>query len=80
MSAPDFSRYAACEIQNVGGERRLVRLHSRPMPSSEVLPWLVEQGLVKRTKIWDEDEGETFKHHGWGTTYCAAPWDRSVPR
>lgn len=76
----DLARYAACEMQKIEDEpMRLVRLHPEPMPAREVLSWLVENGYVKREPT-DDPDGNGWKHVGWGTTYCAAPFDRTVER
>lgn len=81
----DLSRYAACERQKVEGVYdkavtwRYVRLHAEPMHASDVLAWLVEQGHVKKVVADPGDEAE-FHYAGWGTTYFAVPWERSVER
>lgn len=89
----DISRYAAVECQKITPaeadeqpERRYVRLHDEPMDANDVLPWLEEQGLVSRIAETcadpecDHEHCDGYRLVGWGTTYFAVPWDRSVER
>lgn len=76
----DPSRYAACERQKVDDGWRYVRLHEEPMDAHECLPWLIEQGYVKRVPE-DHPGSETgFRLAGWGSTYFMVPWDKAVER
>lgn len=79
----DLARYAAVERQKVdGGYRsrtRYVRLHEEPMALRDVLPWLEAEGFVKCEPSADPD-GTGRAWRGWGSTYFAVPWEKSVPR
>lgn len=82
----DLSRYAPAEEQQTADGRRMVRLCDEPMPLSDVLPWLLEQGLVKRVDSICVDPECRHEHCdgyvyvGWGTTYFAAPFDKTEER
>lgn len=86
----DYEPYVPVERQKVEcGERgqagdeygwRYVRLTDGPMPSRECLPWLIENGYVKKVPD-DHPESETgYRLVGWGTTYFMCPWDKAVER
>lgn len=78
----DLQQYAACERQQFEGELitwRYVRLHEESMPVSDVLGWLIEQGYVRRELTDDPDSGGS-RYIGWGSTYFAVPWEKSVER
>jgi hypothetical protein len=82
----DFSRYAPAELQQTADGSRKVRLCDEPMPFDEVLPWLLEQGLVKRVEAicldpeCRHEHCEPYELTGWGTTYFAVPFDKTEPR
>lgn len=82
----DVARYAPAELQQTRDGSRMVRLCEEPMHMNEVLPWLLEQGLVKRIMAictdpeCSHEHCDGYVHTGWGTTYFASPFDKTEPR
>ncbi len=82
----DFSRYAPAERQETVDGSRMVRLCNEPMPVDDVLPWLLEQGLVKRLDavcvdpVCRHEQCDPSELTGWGSTYFAEPFDKTEPR
>lgn len=80
---------AECQnIRTTHGRRltRYVKLTDEPMLVHEVLPWLIERGLVKRVEERCTDPDCLHEHCdgyrlvGWGTTYFSVPPDAATVR
>jgi hypothetical protein len=65
MANPHIQVFYACELTDDG---RYIRLHDKPMRFSEILLWLVKQGLVTRRP--NPDGGHPV-YDGWGDRYHA---------
>lgn len=86
MTEIDLDRYAPAEQQETADGSRMVRLVEEPMHLDECLPWLLDQGLVKRVDAICLDPDCRHEHcdpyelKAWGSTYFAVPFDKTEPR